>query len=426
MTWEHEINAGRVALLCHDYIVAEEHFRQALVSLGEKTDIWDSFFPKTVALLGETLFLRKNYAEAKFYFEQLERILKLSSGDVYSRAVMNYCLAEIHLWLGDDQTALRFFRSAAPDLDSIFHMDHRYCRRTTEFIGDDREMIEVLGQKSDALQEVLQWAIDGQITEQLAKQLTCVDTMNDWIRYAQENLRLETHAGRLEAYAAMNHALALSTWCMPHVSSDSADVLSMMAEIAVVVRADDFAARLAHANLEITLACYGELSVPVAKAKEILAALYAQQGQLQVAEELFTSALECLRLIQIKAEMVMPEGLEIFEKLKTYRHCLRTADDLFRQGEEHFKQGKFRSARKCLEKAKQEMLKRFPVDNEILLPVHQCLVEVYQRLDMHQMVHHAKRRIAHIEKTRTDRLHSKDSMVRRLPALACWIDDPLA
>jgi tetratricopeptide (TPR) repeat protein len=200
----------------------------------------------------------------------------------------------------------------------------------------------------------------------------------------------------------------------------------MMAEIAVVVRADDFAARLAHANLEITLACYGELSVPVAKAKEILAALYAQQGQLQVAEELFTSALECLRLIQIKAEMVMPEGLEIFEKLKTYRHCLRTADDLFRQGEEHFKQGKFRSARKCLEKAKQEMLKRFPVDNEILLPVHQCLVEVYQRLDMHQMVHHAKRRIAHIEKTRTDRLHSKDSMVRRLPALACWIDDPLA
>lgn len=67
MMWEHEINEGRLALLSHDYDLAEDCFLHALRYLTDGEDVrevWGDFIPKTQALLGETLFLQKNYAES--------------------------------------------------------------------------------------------------------------------------------------------------------------------------------------------------------------------------------------------------------------------------------------------------------------------------------------------------------------------------
>jgi len=287
MSWEHLINEGRVALLCYDYDLAEEYFRKALISLGKKSEVWNSFFSKTLGLLGETLFLKNNYAEAKFYFEQLESIFKYPCDDVYSRAVSNYCLGEIYLQQGNEDTAMRFFKSAAPDLALVFHGEHRYRQRIEEILGFKSYLAPRRRDSARVLLEEGNPPVKPEQAEQSERVYLVHERITAMLAYSRDLLHMETLAGRLEAYDVLNTALALSTWCTDHVSSDSSVLLSLMAEIAVMVRADDFAARLAHANLELNIARHGELSVEVVKAKEILAALYFQQGHLQIADELF-------------------------------------------------------------------------------------------------------------------------------------------
>jgi len=422
-TWEHEINEGRVALLCHDYNQAEEHFRLALVSLSEMPEPWPDFEPRTQSLLGEVLFLKKNYAEAQFYFEESERNFREHFGyDVYSRAVNNYCLAEICLWLDDDLTALRYFGAAAPLLECVFHEDHRYRRRTAEFLGSDREIFTAQCFELENVRlHVERYARSLEQSEELAsRREACDETMWTWIAFAKEQLQLDTDVARIEAYAALNHALALSTWCTSHVSPNSEVILSMMTEIAIMVRCDDVAARLAHANVALNTAMHGEHSVGTVKSKELLAALYAQQGQLKMAEDIFDSAFQSLAVLGESADLIMAVGIEIYEKLKSYRTCLQSADSLLSQASDHFQMSQFRQARKCLEKAKKKLSRQFPAASDVFLPLQQCMAEVYQRLGMLGAMQRASAQIELIKQTKQDQLEFMRVMRQRFP-LAEWI-----
>lgn len=424
MIWEHEMNEGRIALLCHNYDLAEESFRLALHALpyDDINEIWDNFVPKTLVLLGETLFLKKNFAEAKDCLEQAEKYYRNHfSDDTYSKAITNYCLAEITLWYGNKEEAIRYFGSAAPNLECLFHPEHKYRRRTAEMLGPDREIESI-----DSLEFAQRCASDFiaglAVSELHAKVTDCKGAILDWIQCADESYAKATPHGIFEAYISLNNALALTTCSGSHFDMDYESILAGMAEIAIVLRCDQLAAELSHALVTFHVAKNGDDSCLTAKAKGLLATVYAQQGRLQVAESIFESAFRTLEREKLSAEMIMPEALSIYEKLTSYRSCLQFADSMIGEASGHFEQGKLRQARRCLEKAKGRMTSVFPVHGEQFLPVQQCLLEVYKRLGIDRLVLKTKKEIALIEQQRQERHRQQRATMDQLPSLAVWID----
>ncbi|HNB24944.1 MAG TPA: tetratricopeptide repeat protein [Candidatus Melainabacteria bacterium] len=172
-------------------------------------DVWSDFIPKTQALLGETLFLQKNYAEAWNYLEKAERYYRsYFSEDKYSKAITEYCLAEINLHYGDYDVAMRYFSSAAPNLECQFHPEHGYCRCTAEMLGPDREI-----ESNDTLEFAQKSANDfiAGLIESDSQVDDCKSTIAGWIQYAEESFAKGTPRWTFEAYVSLNHALSLTT-----------------------------------------------------------------------------------------------------------------------------------------------------------------------------------------------------------------------
>ncbi len=423
MMWEHEINEGRLALLSHDYDLAEDCFLLALRYLtdGEDVrDVWSDFIPKTQALLGETLFLQKNYAEAWNYLEKAERYYRsYFSVDKYSKAITEYCLAEINLHYGNYDVAMRYFSSAAPNLECQFHPEHRYCRRTAEMLGPDREIESI-----DTLEFAQKSANDfiASLIESDSQVDDCKSTIDGWIQYAEESFAKGTPRWTFEAYVSLNHALSLTTYCESHFDTHYESILARMSELAIIMRCDQLATRLAHAVVAINVAKYGEDYEGTAKSKALLATVYAQRGQLQIAESFFESALRTLERDGTSAERIIPEAFLVYWKLREYRDCLEFADAKIGEAGSHFEQGKFRQARRCLEKARRKMNSVFPANAEQLLAVQQCLLEVYQRLGAVELVRKTKSDIALIEQQKQELLRQRQAVSKQLPPLAVWID----
>ncbi|HNB24945.1 MAG TPA: tetratricopeptide repeat protein [Candidatus Melainabacteria bacterium] len=99
-----------------------------------------------------------------------------------------------------------------------------------------------------------------------------------------------------------------------------------MSELAIIIRCDQLATRLAHAVVSINVAKYGEDHEGTAKSKARLATVYALRGQQQIAESFLESALRTLERDGTSAERSIPEAFLVYWKLREHRDCLEFAD----------------------------------------------------------------------------------------------------